>query len=121
MSLITEFRATEEAIKELQQRLASLQSNDGLKKELEFETKLKALMGEYSKSLRDVVALLDPNASNKAAAAGKKVTHERAARKVKVYKNPHTGETIETKGGNHKGLKEWKAKWGADTVETWVK
>ncbi|MBR7552292.1 DNA binding protein, partial [Mycobacterium tuberculosis] len=35
------------------------------------------------------------------------------------YKNPHNGEIIETKGGNHKLLKEWKAEYGSDTVETW--
>jgi hypothetical protein len=27
---------------------------------------------------------------------------------------------IETKGGNHKTLKEWKAKWGSDVVEGWA-
>ena len=42
------------------------------------------------------------------------------ARKVKQYKNPHTGEVIETKGGNHKTLKEWKAKWGPEAVESWA-
>ncbi|WP_259645995.1 DNA binding protein, partial [Pseudomonas ficuserectae] len=39
---------------------------------------------------------------------------------VKQYKNPHNGEVIETKGGNHKTLKEWKAKWGSDDVESWA-
>jgi hypothetical protein len=39
---------------------------------------------------------------------------------VKVYKNPHTGEVVETKGGNHKTLKEWKAEYGSDTVESWL-
>jgi len=39
---------------------------------------------------------------------------------VKLYKNPNTGEIIETKGGNHKGLKEWKAEHGSDTVESWL-
>ncbi|EGH26812.1 hypothetical protein PSYMO_37207, partial [Pseudomonas amygdali pv. mori str. 301020] len=33
-----------------------------------------------------------------------------------VYKHPKTGEVIETKGGNHKVLKEWKAEHGADVV-----
>lgn len=37
MSLINEYRATEEAIKELQERLKSLEQDDKLKKELEFE------------------------------------------------------------------------------------
>src|SRR5690606_5257047 len=42
------------------------------------------------------------------------------ARKVKQYKNPNTGETIETKGGNHKTLKSWKEQYGAETVESWA-
>lgn len=120
MSLINEYRATEDAIKELQHRLSSLKSNDGLQKELEFETKLKGLMGEYSKSLRDVIAILDPTSGTKKAAPAAKTAGHRAARKVKIYKNPNNGEVIETKGGNHKGLKEWKTQYGAETVESWV-
>ena len=123
MSLINEYRATEEAIKELQERLKSLSEDDKLKKELEFEGKLRELMGEYQKSLRDIIALLDPEsksagkaprATNKAPAASKR------ARRVKQYKNPHNGEVIETKGGNHKTLKEWKAQWGSEEVESWA-
>jgi hypothetical protein len=38
----------------------------------------------------------------------------------KVYKNPHTGEVVETKGGNHNQLKEWKAEHGSETVESWL-
>jgi hypothetical protein len=79
------------------------------------------LMGEYQKSLRDIIALLDPESKMKAprGAAAKPVGTKRA-RKVKQYKNPHNGEIIETKGGNHKTLKEWKAKWGGDEVEGWA-
>lgn len=121
-SLITEFRATEEAIKELQARLASLQQDGKLQEELEFEGKLRALMGEYSKSLRDVVAILDPDSKmQKGSKASTTSTgKQRAGRKVKQYKNPHNGEVIETKGGNHKTLKEWKEKWGGQVVESWV-
>jgi hypothetical protein len=119
MSLINEYRATEEAIKELQARLANLSQDDKLKKELEFEGKLRTLMGEYSKSLRDIIALLDPESKPKAAWRGQ-TTATKRARKVKQYKNPHNGEVIETKGGNHKTLKEWKAKWGGDVVEGWA-
>src|SRR6218665_3442498 len=114
MSLINEYRATEEAIKELQERLKNPSQDDKLKKELEFEGKLRTLMGEYQKSLRDVIALLDPEGakSGKTTRAAKPATSKRA-RKVKQYKNPNTGEVIETKGVNHKTLKEWKAKWCA--------
>ena len=120
MSLINEYRATEEAIKELQERLQNLSKDDKLQKELEFEGKLRTLMNEYQKSLRDITAMLDPEAK-----AGKPVRAVKPAgikrpRKVKQYKNPNTGDVIETKGGNHKTLKEWKAKWGSDEVESWV-
>ena len=120
MSLINEYRATEEAIKELQERLKNLSQDDKLKKELEFEGKLRTLMGEYQKSLRDIIALLDPDGKSTKGARARKPAVTKRARKVKQYKNPHSGEVIETKGGNHKTLKEWKAKWGADVVEGWA-
>ncbi|MDT4865936.1 hypothetical protein FQZ97_1007650 [compost metagenome] len=77
-------------------------------------------MGEYQKSLRDIIALLDPDAKVSKTPRTTKTTGTKRARKVKQYKNPNTGEVIETKGGNHKTLKEWKAKWGADVVESWA-
>ncbi|MCU1721115.1 MULTISPECIES: histone-like nucleoid-structuring protein MvaT [unclassified Pseudomonas] len=122
MSLINEYRATEEAIKELQARLKNLSEDDKLQKELEFEKDLRNLMGAHGKSLRDIIALLDPEAKlNKAPrGAAAKPAGTKRARKVKQYKNPHNGEVIETKGGNHKTLKEWKAKWGGDVVEGWA-
>ncbi|GAB0062957.1 hypothetical protein IBA8401_39870 [Pseudomonas syringae] len=45
----------------------------------------------------------------------------RKPRDLEVYKNPNTGEVIETKGGNHKALKQWNAEYGADVVEGWQK
>ena len=123
MSLINQYRETEGAIKELQERLESLKNNEGLQKETEFETKLRNLMGEYQKSLRDVTALLDPQSSYKPKAntvSNQSSGGVRRPRKVKTYKNPHSGEVIETKGGNHKTLKEWKAEHGSDLVESWA-
>ncbi|MEL0167600.1 MAG: histone-like nucleoid-structuring protein MvaT [Pseudomonadaceae bacterium] len=120
MSMLQEYRHIEEQIRELKDRLNSLSNDDKLKKEIEFEEKLRSLMGQYNKSLKDITAILDPDnklgaGKSKAAATGSK-----RARKVKQYKNPHTGEVIETKGGNHKTLKAWKEQYGGDTVESWV-
>lgn len=121
MSILQEYRQIEETIRELSERLKSLSSDDKLKKEIEFEEKLRGLIGQYNKSLKDVVAILDPDSKRapsgktaKAPSAGKR------ARKVKQYKNPNSGEVIETKGGNHKTLKAWKEQYGSDTVESWV-
>jgi 3-dehydroquinate dehydratase len=118
--LIHEYRATEEAIRELQERLQALSQDDKLQKEMEFEQKLRDLMAEYQKSLRDIIALLDPAAYGKRTVAAKDASPLRRTRKVKRYKNPHNGEVVETKGGNHRTLKEWKAQWGSDEVETWA-
>jgi len=57
------------------------------------------------------LAKLDPSAPAK-----RVITRER---KLKRYDNPHTNESIETKGGNNKTLKEWRSKW-PDEVDSWV-
>ena len=119
MSRLAEFRAAEKALQEQLAQLESLKNDAGLKKEIEFEEKLQALMKSYGKGLRDIISILDPNPgkSNISAAAPK----QRRARVVKVYQNPHTGELIETKGGNHRGLKSWKEQYGAETVDSWLR
>ncbi|MCP1489764.1 hypothetical protein J3D48_006174 [Pseudomonas fluorescens] len=116
MSLITEYRATEEAIKQLQKKLGVLADDPALLTEMEFEERLRALMGEYSKSLRDIIKLLAPErlASTVEAAPMRK------RRAIKVYRHPDSGEVVETKGGNHNRLKAWKQQYGAETVESWL-
>jgi len=119
MSKLAEFRQLEKHLAEQLQALEALKGDAGLKKEIEFETKLRALLAEYGYSLPNVINLLDPKSGRRAPAAESK-TGTRKPRQVKIYKNPNTGEIIETKGGNHKGLKEWKAEHGSDTVESWL-
>jgi hypothetical protein len=120
LSRLAEFRAAEKALQEQLAQLESLKNDAGLKKEIEFEEKLQGLMKTYGKSLRDIISILDPNPGKsgiQVAAAPK----TRRARVVKVYHNPHTGELIETKGGNHRGLKAWKEQYGAATVDSWLR
>ena len=121
MSRLAEFRALEQQLAAQLAELENLKNDDGLKREIEFEQKLRNLLGEYGYSLRNVIALLDPQASTRRApAATESKAGSRKPRQVKIYKNPHSGEVVETKGGNHKVLKEWKAEYGADTVESWL-
>jgi hypothetical protein len=119
MSKLAEFRQLEKNLAEQLQALEALKGDAGLKKEIEFETKLRALLAEYGYSLPNVINLLDPTSGRRAPAAESK-TGTRKPRMLKVYKNPHTGEVVETKGGNHKTLKEWKAEHGSATVESWL-
>lgn len=117
MSIINKFRSTKSAIKELEQELEALSQNPELQREMEFEDKLRTLMADYNKSLRDINAILDPKATAAPAAAPRA---QRRERRTKRYTNPHTGGIIETRGGNHKELKEWKQKWGNEVVESWA-
>ncbi|KWS24574.1 transcriptional regulator [Pseudomonas syringae pv. syringae] len=121
MSRLAEFRQLEKHLAEQLAALEAMKGDEGLQKEVEFETKLRALLGEYGYSLRSVIALLDPQAtSRRAPNTAESKAGTRKPRSIKVYKNPHSGEVVETKGGNHKILKEWKAEYGAGEVESWV-
>ncbi|AGN79101.1 MULTISPECIES: histone-like nucleoid-structuring protein, MvaT/MvaU family [Pseudomonas] len=120
MSKLAEFRAAEKALQEQLSALEALKNDSGLQREIEFEEKLKSLMQEYDANLGKVIAILDPaSVQRKSFTSPDSNRQQRKPREVKVYKNPHTGETIETKGGNHRQLKEWKAQWGGDVVEGW--
>lgn len=120
MSRLAEFRQLEQQLAAQLAELEALKGSSELQKEIEFETKLRDLLGEYGFSLRDVINILDPQASRRSVAPAVAEKAPRRERQVKQYKNPHNGEIIETKGGNHKLLKEWKAQYGADVVEGWV-
>ena len=120
MSRLAEFRQLEQQLAAQLAELEALKGSSELQKEIEFETKLRKLLAEYGCSLRDVVNILDPQATRRSASPVAAEKASRRARQVKQYKNPHNGKIIETKGGNHKLLKEWKAEYGIDTVETWL-
>jgi len=120
MSRLAEFRKLEQSLAAQLAELEAMKGSSELQKEIEFETKLRDLLTKYGFSLRDIINILDPQASRRAAAPGAGEKAPRRARQVKQYKNPHNGEIIETKGGNHKLLKEWKAEYGSDEVESWL-
>lgn len=120
MSRLAEFRKLEQQLAAQLAELETLKNDDGLKKEIEFETKLRDLLAQYGCSLKDVINILDPQAASRKGAPVAPEKAVRRARTVKVYKNPHNGEIVETKGGNHKTLKAWKAEHGSDVVESWL-
>ncbi|WP_426619448.1 histone-like nucleoid-structuring protein, MvaT/MvaU family [Pseudomonas rustica] len=123
MSKLAEYRQLEKHLAEQLQALEALKGDAGLKKEIEFETKLRDLLAKYGFSLKDVVNLLDPKSGRRGAGAATDAPKAgaRRAREVKIYEHPKTGERVETKGGNHKILKQWKSEHGSATVESWLK
>ncbi|PVZ42569.1 histone-like nucleoid-structuring protein, MvaT/MvaU family [Pseudomonas sp. CC120222-01a] len=120
MSRLAEFRQLEQKLAAQLAELEALKGSSELQKEIEFETRLRDLLAKYGFSLRDVINLLDPQSGRRASTPAVAEKAPRRARQLKQYKNPHNGEIIETKGGNHKLLKKWKAQYGADEVESWL-
>lgn len=120
MSRLAEFRALELQLAAQLAELESLKNDGNLKLEMEFEEKLRDLLGEYGYSLKNIIAILDPQSFTHSLELDSPNRSNRKPRKVKHYKNPHSGELVETKGGNHKTLKDWKAKYGAEEVERWM-
>lgn len=119
MTVLSTYLRKESELKRLQEELEVLKNNEGLKKEMAFKERIEALMSEYDKTKREVINLLDPEhfSTN---TAGTEKADGRKKRKMKIYKNPYTGEVIETRGGNHKGIRTWKEQYGDDTVNSWV-
>ncbi|MGY1449737.1 histone-like nucleoid-structuring protein, MvaT/MvaU family [Pseudomonas chlororaphis] len=120
MSKLAEYRQLEKHLEEQLQALEALKGDAALKKEIEFETKLRELLDQYGFSLKHIINLLDPQSGSRRQAPVQ-TAGTRKPRELKTYKNPHTGEVVETKGGNHKTLKEWKTQHGAEEVQRWLK
>ncbi|SEL95704.1 histone-like nucleoid-structuring protein, MvaT/MvaU family [Halomonas daqiaonensis] len=119
MSILSSYIQKEQQIKQLQEELDKLKNDERLKTELDFKSHLEDLMREFDKSAADVIKLLDPT-QEAGQGSGTAKGSGRAKRKLKIYKNPNTGETVETRGGNQKTLKAWKDEYGAETVESWL-
>ncbi|MFJ4494873.1 histone-like nucleoid-structuring protein, MvaT/MvaU family [Pseudomonas atacamensis] len=120
MSRLAEFRALEQKLAAQLAELETLKGSSELQKEIEFEKKLRDLLSHYGFSLRDIINILDPQSGQRAATPDVHERNQRRARQLKQYKNPHDGTIVETKGGNHKLLKAWKVKYGAEQVESWL-
>lgn len=113
MSKLAQLHKKQTELEKLQAEVESLKKSKDVQKEMAFVEDLHKLLDKYGKKLEDVAALAPARAASPA--------RTRKRRKLKVYVNPHTGEKIETRGGNHRILKAWKAEYGADEVENWVK
>ncbi|MFW5825764.1 MAG: histone-like nucleoid-structuring protein, MvaT/MvaU family [Marinobacter sp.] len=118
MANINDYYQKKQLLEKLSEELNKMEQDQALKSDLEFENKVKGLMNEYNKSPKDVLQILgaiDPAVAGAKGEAG----GTRAKRPLKTYKNPHTGEVVKTRGGNHKTLNEWRQKYGKEAVQGW--
>ena len=110
--LLEEYALLEAERKRIDERIAKLKNDDRLKADMQFKKDIQDVLDAHGKSESDLIALFTPSEERPA--------KPRKRRPIKVYKNPHTGVTEESRGGNNKTLKEWKDQHGAKVVEGWV-
>ena len=118
MANINDYYQKKQLLEKLSEELNKMEQDQALKKALEFEDKVKALMDEYNKAPKDVLQILtaiDPSVGG----ARTETTGTRARRPMKTYGGPHTGEVVKTRGGNHKTLNQWRDKYGKEAVQSW--
>lgn len=86
------------------------EKSDSVKKALGFRQELNELLDKHGFTQDDLKEMLQIQVPK---------PPQTRRRPVFAYKNPHTGERVETKGGNHVRLKEWRDQYGAEAVDSW--
>lgn len=119
MAKINDYYQKKQLMEKLSEELRQLEQDQALKNELEFEDKVRGLMKEYDKSPKHVLQILSAIDPSVAGAKAEVASGTRAKRPMKTYKNPHTGDVVKTRGGNHKTLNEWREKYGKEAVQSW--
>lgn len=117
---ISDYYKKKQMVEQLAKELQQMEENSDLKREFEFKENLRSLMDEFGKSGKevvDVLAAIDPAVKSGGTATG--ATDGRRKRPMKTYRNPHSGETVQTRGGNHKVLNAWRQQYGRDEVAGW--
>ncbi|WP_397453643.1 histone-like nucleoid-structuring protein, MvaT/MvaU family [Pseudomonas sp. NA-150] len=112
-------------------KMEKMENDASLDKDAKFYQEFVALKAQYNFSATDVLRLLRPGDSvaapsliddlfevilseGRLAAAATSIT-----KPLRRYRNPHTGEVVETRGSNHCKLREWKHQYGAEVLPAW--
>lgn len=123
MSKLADFRNLERAIFVQVEIVDALKKDPRLRQELEFEEKLRALLGKYDKSLIDIISIFALHEGEPETPSDNDLRHISSrgrVRLVKMYRNPYNGKVVEAKSLNHGSLKLWKKQHGASAVRSWV-
>lgn len=128
---IAQYTAAELALAKQVTALEELKNDPELKRELEFNSELDALLLKHSFSKTKLHNFLEAQLGAikaaetkapspvKAGKAGKeKVGY--AAHKDKLWTNPHTQETVKSRRRDHKTILGWIEQYGLETVLTWM-
>ena len=116
MNKIAKYLEAKSSLEQLSRQVEVLENDEALQNLLQFKAKLESLMVEFSMSQEDVINLWGISDSKP-----KSSDKRRNKRPLKTYVNPHTSETVKTRGGNHRILNVWREEYGKEEVDSWLK
>jgi hypothetical protein len=120
MRSITKKAQMEAALAKLKKEIENLEKSESYKREQSLIRGVEKLLSKFGKTKAELVEFLSDGTASYAAAKKATSKSTRKQRKLKIYNNPLTNQTIETRGGNHKVLKSWKAQYPAQNIEEWI-
>ena len=120
MKLSLKKAALEQKRAQIEKELKNIERSAEFKKESAIGKSLNSLMKRHGCSKNDLISILQSAPGRQAKRAVVRTNETRKLRKLKIFKNPHTGETVETRGGNHKVLKAWKSEYNLINIEEWL-
>ena len=120
MKVSSKKAALEKQLAQIEKELKSIERSAAFRKENAIVRALNNLMKKHGCSKSDLVSILQDDVKVPAKRSVALSAKTRKPRKLKVFKNPHTGETVETRGGNHKVLKAWKNEYKLTNIDEWL-
>ncbi|WP_420831054.1 MULTISPECIES: histone-like nucleoid-structuring protein, MvaT/MvaU family [Pseudomonas] len=119
--VIAEFRALEHLLAAKKSELSFIKIDPHLKREFEFEGKLRDLLAEYQFGLSDILAIRGIEDEDSKHSWSPPLPLRRfRARQSKYYRNPYTGEMVEAKSTLNKTLQLWMQQYGREEVKRWA-
>ena len=120
MKLSSKKVALELKLAQIEKELKSIERSSAFKKENAISKALNNLMRKHGCTKNDLISILQHDIAAPAKRSVASSSKSRKPRKLKVFKNPNTGETVETRGGNHKVLKAWKSEYNLANIDEWL-
>ena len=112
--------ALEKQLAQIEKELKTIERSAAFKKENTISRALNNLMKKHGCSKNDLNSVLRGDSTAPTKQAGTFSSKTRKPRKLKGFKNPNNGETVETRGGNYKVLKAWKFEYNLDNIDEWL-
>jgi len=116
MKNLKTYMQLKERMNEINAEIDSIESTESFKEELLFLNELEELLTLHGKSKKETAEILYPKPEEVKSFAIK----PRKKREPKTYKNPKTGQTVTTAGGNHTILRQWREENPDVNLADWV-